>query len=191
MVFTHSIEGSGSACQSPAARRTMYELVKPMNIIDIVPSISQIPKRAMSRGERSGRSPPAPSRYPWPGPAGPPAPGRGSRRSRISLGLIAISVAALAGQRRLVLHHVILRGVGVPVLVRPPVDGRDLARPVPVRGSGRGRPLEAVGVPRVLGRPLARERAPEEVHEEQQLRGAEDDGAHGDELVDPLQRLQP
>ena len=70
------------------------------------------------------------------------------------------------------------------------MDLGDRARPVAVRGRRGGRPLEPVGLPRVVAGLLPRERAPEEVDEEQDLRGAEDQRADGDELVDGLEVLQ-
>ena len=107
---------------------------------------------------------------------GGPAPARSCRR--------AAQCPAVDAPARLVLHHVVRRGVGVAVLVRPAVDLRDLAGPVAVRRRRGRRPLQAVRLPRVLAGLLALERAPEEVHEEDELRGAQDEGADGDELVD-------
>src|SRR5438046_483767 len=149
-----------------------------MNIIVRVPRNSHSPKRAGSKKTSGPSRPPSPS-PPGPPPPGPPRSraGRGDFR-RTSVLMPARSLRGLQlllGRRqRLGLHHVVLREVRVGVLVRPAVHLRDRARPVSMR-RGRGRrPLEAVGVPRVLARLPAGERAPEEVYEEEDLRDAED-----------------
>src|SRR5688572_14801709 len=111
-----------------------------MNIIDSVARSSQRPKRLMTR--RDGPESPSPSPRAGRAAPGRPPPTPGTL-SRTSVGLIGSSVAgALAGERRLVLHDVVLRARRVRILVRPAVHDGDLARPVAVRWRGRRRPLQ-------------------------------------------------
>src|SRR5262249_3820785 len=88
------------------------------------------------------------------------------------------------------LREVVLCDQRRAVLVRAPVHGGERAREVTVRRRRGGLPLERVRVPRVLLCPLAREHAPEEVDDENQLARAEDERAVGDERVHRLERLQ-
>src|SRR5207237_4617093 len=122
----------------------------PMNSMETVPRKAQRPNWA---GSRAALGPPPSSPRPiGPCPVGAPGrstrgTGRGARASRISVAMI--SVPRFDGQRRLVLHHEILRRARIAVLVGPTMDLGDGPRPVAMRGRGRGRPLEAVGVPGV------------------------------------------
>src|SRR5689334_551759 len=93
--------------------------------------------------------------------------------------------SALLRRRRL--RQPVFRRFGRAVLVRPPVDGRPCRPPVAVRRRRGRRPLQRVAVPRVQGRLLAREDAPDEVHEERDLAEAEPDGPDGDEDVPVLE----
>src|SRR5436309_12866347 len=88
------------------------------------------------------------------------------------------------------LREVVLGDQRRAVFVGAAVHGGEGTREVAVRRRRRGLPLERVRVPRVLLRPLAREHAPEEVDDEDQLARAEDERAVGDERVHRLERLQ-
>src|SRR5687768_1256046 len=99
-----------------------------------VPRNTHSPKRVGS-APKDGAGPPPPS----------PPPGSGTRGGAPASPVIAgasltvpsntMSLAAGGHAGRLVLHHVVARGLGVAVFVRPAVHGGDLARPVAV---GRG-----------------------------------------------------
>ena len=128
------------------------------------------------------------------GPVGPPGPASGPRRSRTrASGLSGASVAqcgrspASGGSCCITWS---LGASGLPYSYGQRWTSGIAPGQLPCGRRGGGRPLQAVGVPGILAGLLALERAPEEVHEEEDLGGAEDDRAHGDELVEALQRLQ-
>src|SRR5215469_9239808 len=105
------------------------------------------------------------------------------------------SDAALVGRRRNLgqfarLRQVVLRHFGRAVLVGAAINYRQRADPVAMSRRRRRRPFERVRVPRILGRLLAAHQAPDDVGEEDELRGAEHERADRDEHVDGLQRLQ-
>src|SRR5574339_595100 len=136
-----------------------------MNSIVMVPRNSHSPRRAGSA--RIPPSPPEPP-LPWAGASGGRLPPWWTGDCSSARAVMPLMARRHPGG--LVLHHVVARRVGVTVLVRPAMDLGDGAHPVAVRRGRLGRPLQAVGVPRVLAGLLALERAPEEVHEEDELR---------------------
>ena len=82
------------------------------------------------------------------------------------------------------LHHVVLVRPEIAVFIGAVIDDRRrLEIAMPRHGIARG-PFERVGVPRVPRRPLAEEQRPQEVRQENQLRGAEEQCRDAHELVE-------
>ena len=120
--------------------------------------------------------------------ARPAAPRRGRGRERVRPGSQwpCASVPRFDGQRRLGLHHEILRRAR-DRCTRRASGGPRGSRPASCRAAA-ATTSSTPGRSRSRGSPglLALERAPEEVHEEEDLRGAQDERADGDELVQRL-----
>src|SRR5260221_14786751 len=104
-----------------------------------------------------------------------------------AIGSVAASRLRVEAER---LREVILFDQRRRILVRAAVYRRERTREVAVRGRRRGLPLERVRLPGIPLGPAAGDQGPEEVHDEDQLRGTEAERADGDDHVDVLQRLQ-
>src|SRR6267378_7752027 len=151
-------------------------LVSAANDMQIVPMASQTPVWAGASGGGSVVLRDA---------VGGPATG-----GTIGGGGVAIPVMAASGRARRLrgcLHDVVASGA---VLVGTMMhDGRPAAEVVE-RWRGRRRPFEGGGLPRIVGCIWAPEPGPDQVEQEEQLRGARAEGGDRDELVQRDHRLQ-